>query len=352
MIFLANNEIKALPLEFFKLSNLAVLSLRALSSSFLLFTLCTDSLRIGNNSLEYLPPEIAELYALKDLDVVNNNLRFLPAEMTTMTLTNLNVHTNPWYPDPAKPATRDMPEAMDGATRVHFRVPPLREVVLRYLLTPSTNQQRFLAPTPAVTAAPAQQATTLEDRFQLPLQDGTLTPADAALFARLAPAAVSAPRRHAFSRSTTSGVSAGMFLPPTTTLLSKSEPAECSFSSRDGTTDAAAREQHEHQKGFGRCPSPRHFSGATHATTTWARLGPPFVMPAEERYTWAMELASVRVGETTGGVPLLWRGCGRGCLSFLDRVSTNAPAAAGVQREESEKDRRAGDGGEGVRTEA
>jgi Leucine-rich repeat (LRR) protein len=94
MIFLANNEIKALPLEFFKLSNLTVLSLRALSSSFLLFTLCTDSLRIGNNSLEYLPPEIAELYALKDLDVVNNNLRFLPAEMTTMTLTNLNVHTH------------------------------------------------------------------------------------------------------------------------------------------------------------------------------------------------------------------------------------------------------------------
>jgi hypothetical protein len=28
-------------------------------------------------------------------------------------------------------------------------------------------------------------------------------------------------------------------------------------------------------------------------------------MPAEERYTWVMELAGVRVGETTGGVPLL-----------------------------------------------
>jgi hypothetical protein len=91
-----------------------------------------------------------------------------------------------------------MPEAVDGATRVHFRVPPLREVVLRYLLTPSTNQLCFLAPTPAMTAAPVQQATTLEDRFQLPLQDGTLTPADAALFARLAPAAVSTPWRHAF----------------------------------------------------------------------------------------------------------------------------------------------------------
>ncbi|KAI0249386.1 hypothetical protein BJV78DRAFT_1227986 [Lactifluus subvellereus] len=320
MIFLANNEIKALPLEFFKLSNLTVLSLR-------------------NNSLEYLPPEIAELYVLKDLDVVNNNLRFLPAEMTTMTLTNLNVHTNPWYPDPAKPATQDTPEAVDGTTRVHFRVPPLREVVLRYLLTPSsTNQQRFLAPTPVATTARTQQPTTLEDRFQLPLQEGTLTPADAALFARLAPAAVSAPRRHAFSRSTTSGVSAGMFLPSTTTLLSKSEPAE-----RDGASDAVAREQ---QKGFGRCPSPRHFSSATHATTTWARLGPPFVMPAEERYTW-----------TTGGVPLLWRGCGRGCLAFLDRVGTNAPPApalapAGVQKEESENGHRGGDGGEGVQTEA
>ncbi|KAH9983250.1 hypothetical protein BJV74DRAFT_851415 [Russula compacta] len=293
MIFLANNGIKALPPEFFKLSNLTVLSLR-------------------NNSLDYLPSEIAQLQALKDLDVVNNNLRFLPAEMTTMTLTNLNVHTNPWYSDPANTATQDTPAAVDSATRVHFCVPPLREVVLRYLLTPSASQHRPLAPIPmttTTTTACARQTTMLEDRFQLPLQEGTLTPADAALIARLAPTAVSAPRWHAFSRATTSG--------------------------GDATPANPEQQQHE-QKSSGRCPSPRHNSAAP-VTWAWARHGPPFVLPAEERYTWVNELAGARVGETTGGVPLLWRGCGRGCLNFLD---DNKTIDVPVLPPEEENDRR------------
>lgn len=305
MVFLANNEIKTLPPEFFRLSNLTVLSLR-------------------NNSLDFLPPEIAQLQALKDLDVVNNNLRFLPAEMTTMTFTNLKVHTNPWYPDPANPTARDASDTVDAATHAHFRVPPLREMILRYLLTPSsTNQQLTLAShsTTTTSARTRLQPTTLEDRFQLPLQDGALSPADAALLARVAPAAVSAPRRHAFSRATTTSASAGagMFSPSHVKM-------ETARGSRAAGTAGAAQEQ----KCFGRCPSPRHCdvapppasaemsSAGLGAAIAWARLGPPFVMPAEERYTWVTEIAGVRVGETTGGVPLLWRGCGRGCLQFLD----------------------------------
>ncbi|KAI0284827.1 hypothetical protein BC826DRAFT_1054029 [Russula brevipes] len=311
MIFLANNEIKSLPAEFFKLSNLTVLSLR-------------------NNSLDYLPPEIAHLQALKDLDVVNNNLRFLPAEMTTMTLGNLNVHTNPWHPDPAHTAQKDAPDAVDGSTRVLFRVPPLRELVLRYLLTPSKGQQLPPKSTPTTVTtmtASARQPTTLEDRFQLPLQEGALTPADAALLARLAPAAVSAPRRHAFSRATTSGPSAGLFSPST---LSKSEkehpPIPHSSEAAEGAA-AAAQQKKIEQSGTGRCPSPRHGRAASPVASPWpwARLGPPFVQPAEERYTWVTELAGVRVGETTGGVPLLWRGCGRGCLDFLDEGTAAVP---------------------------
>ncbi len=61
-----------------------------------------------------------------------------------MTLTNLNVHTNPWFPDPAH-TTSPPQDSPDGTTRVHFRVPPLREMMLRYLLTPLENQQRPLA---------------------------------------------------------------------------------------------------------------------------------------------------------------------------------------------------------------
>jgi len=324
MIFLANNEIKTLPPEFFNLSNLTVLSLRARLAGSLFFAY-TYTLGTGNNSIEYIPPEIAQLQALKDLDVVNNNLRFLPAEMTTMALSNLNLHTNPWYPDPAH--TTPLPQdAPDGATRVHFRVPPLREVVLRYLLTPSANQQHPLAPistSTTTTVARARQSTTLEDRFQLPLQEGALTPADAALFARLAPAAVSAPRRHAFSRATTSGPGAGLF-----SSLPKSDPEH-----------ATTQEQQRHeQKGSGRCPSPRHCGACSQAAGPWpwVRLGPPFVLPAEERYTWVSELAGVRVGETTGGVPLLWRGCGPGCLDFLDEGKAAVAPGEG-QKEENDR---------------
>ncbi|KAI9438973.1 hypothetical protein H4582DRAFT_1946007 [Lactarius indigo] len=313
MIFLANNEITTLPSEFFRLSNLTVLSLR-------------------NNNLEYIPPEIAQLHALRDLDVVNNNLRFLPAEMTTMTFTNLKVHTNPWHPDPANPAAQDEPKTADAATRAHFRVPPLREMILRYLLTPSpTNQQRPLAPHPTTTTTSTtvrtrHQPTTLEDRFLLPLQDGALSPADVALFARVAPAAVSAPRRHGFSRSTTTSAGAGMF----SSAHVKAERREHG----SGAVDVAGAAQE--QKSFGRCPSLRHGGVAPAPAATspaglaaamaWARLGPPFVLPAEERYSWVTEIAGVRVGETTGGVPLLWRGCGRGCLDFLD-VAGPAPAS-------------------------
>jgi len=305
----------------------------------------TYTLGIGNNSLEYLPPEIANLQALKDLDVVNNNLRFLPAEMTTMALTNLNVHTNPWFPDPAHTASPPQ-DSPDGTTRLHFRVPPLREMMLRYLLTPSENQQPPLAPTTTATTMTvlrAQQPTMLEDRFQLPLQEGALTPADAALIARLAPAAVSAPRRHAFSRATTSGPGAGLFTCPST--LPKSEQERSTRRAGEAEESAAlttlSQEQPRHeQKSSGRCPSPRHCGAAQVARPwAWARLGPPFVLHAEERYTWVSELAGVRVGETTGGVPLLWRGCGPGCLDFLDE---GKPAVALGGTEKGEKNDRQG----------
>jgi len=254
--------------------------------------------------------------------VVNNNLRFLPAEMTTMTFTNLKVHTNPWYPDPANPAARDEPKTIDAMTCAHFRVPPLREMVLRYLLTPTpTDQQHALAPLPTTTTTSVRRRhppTTLEDRFQLPLQDGALSPADAALFALVAPAAVSAPRRHAFSRATTT--SAGLF----------SSSAHTKAKRERGSRAAGIAQE---QTSFGRCPSPRHCSvapaSAFAAAMGWARLGPPFVQPAEERFTWVTEIAGVRVGETTGGVPLWWRGCGRGCLDFLDPATAAAPASEG-----------------------
>ncbi len=37
---------------------------------------------------------------------------------------------------------------------------------------------------------------------------------------------------------------------------------------------------------------------------------------AEERFTWEDVVAGVNTGEPFG-VPLLWRGCSKGCLDFL-----------------------------------
>jgi hypothetical protein len=54
--------------------------------------------------------------------------------------------------------------------------------------------------------------------------------------------------------------------------------------------------------GISVCPSPQH-----HHRTVFARH-------AEERFTWEHRVAGVNVG---GAVPLRWRGCQWGCLSFL-----------------------------------
>ena len=74
-------------------------------------------------------------------------------------------------------------------------------------------------------------------------------------------------------------------------------------------------------------------------------------MLAEERYTWVTELA-VHVGETTAGVPLQWRGCGRAVwTSWIESALMPLPLLE-CKKEESENDRRGGDSGEGVPTEA
>src|SRR6266851_4660653 len=151
-------------------------------------------------------------------------------------------------------------------------------------------------------------------------------------------------RRHdtcAFSCATTSGPGVGLFTCPST--LPKSEQERSTRRGGEAEESAAlmtsSQEQPRHeQKSSGRCPSPRHCGAAQVARPwawAWARLGPPFVLHAEERYTWVSELAGVRVGETTGGVPLLWRGCGPGCLDFLNE---GKPAVALGGTEKGEKD--------------
>ena len=61
----------------------------------------------------------------------------------------------------------------------------------------------------------------------------------------------------------------------------------------------------ETHSGVGVCPSPHHAERAV------------FVRHAEERFSWEHVVAGQNVG-VEEGVPVLWRGCSRGCLDFLD----------------------------------
>ena len=119
------------------------------------FSLCSDALSIRNNiSLR----KLSYMHSKTSMWLTTSSV--FSAEIKIMALTNLSVRTKLSRPC-ERP--RDVPEAVGGATRVHFRV-PLRlsqEGVLRYRLTLSlTNYQLFLALAPAVATAYTQQPTT------------------------------------------------------------------------------------------------------------------------------------------------------------------------------------------------
>ncbi|KAK4541543.1 hypothetical protein LTR36_007840 [Oleoguttula mirabilis] len=61
-LFLSRNQLTALPLELFNLTNISVLSLR-------------------NNDLQHLSPAIARLNKLKELNIAGNNISYLPWEL-------------------------------------------------------------------------------------------------------------------------------------------------------------------------------------------------------------------------------------------------------------------------------
>lgn len=66
---------------------------------------------------------------------------------------------------------------------------------------------------------------------------------------------------------------------------------------------------------------------------SWVYEGPPFLHPAEERFVWVEKIAGHKVGEKSGRVPLLWRGCSLGCLDFLagkvDEVGASGATVVG-----------------------
>ncbi|RDX47172.1 hypothetical protein OH76DRAFT_1354879 [Lentinus brumalis] len=322
-LYLANNSITRLPAELFRVSALAVLSLRS-------------------NGLTHLPPQIAQLTALRELNVAQNKLRWLPAEMLGMRLGKLAVAGNPWMPPPpAAPRGTNENQADTTPTVsdpiVHFPVPPLTESCLRTLLAPynpspppahsqptppHASSSTVPAPPPPCSPYPLPPTHThlktfLEARHSVPITaDYTISPNISAVLRVCAPAAVSQPAEDRLPKH-----KKARWEDDDTPGPSRSA---CSASDDDEEEDIFAprprpRAQEEDEiTGVSVCPSLRHRA----ADGSWldGRV-PVFVRHAEERWTWQAEIAGVRVGaEGVGGVgvPVRWRGCSRGCLSFLD----------------------------------
>ncbi|VDC04255.1 unnamed protein product [Peniophora sp. CBMAI 1063] len=274
---LAANAIYALPPGLFALDNLTFLSLRG-------------------NRLEYLPPQIYRLRRLEVLNVSNNLLRYLPAELCELPLKQLYVHPNDrLLPDPSTGTshTGSSPWRAVNPVEVSDSVPSLREIILRYLLSPhvpeSTSPESphvLLTPhnLPMRVRVPAKGYTSnLVAHIQLPLSMSDLPPI-ARVLEEHQPGVIA---RSSYSRVSTAA----------------------SVSTAGGTA------QEELPKGVSHCMSPMHGDSA-------GGMGPPYVEHVEQRVLWAQNICGIDVGTTSGGgVPLLWRGCERGCLTFLDFTS-------------------------------
>ena len=159
-LYLMGNSITSLPRELFKVKNLTVLSLRTLSHS---LPLLPSNSNKGKNGLTFIPPEICLLTNLHELNISNNKLTFLPWQMRDMKIEKLLLNPNPFLPEPepmSKHASETDPYASPARRRRRSitplwlpptkpvlspltctldAVPPLTELCLRLLLTPSSS---------------------------------------------------------------------------------------------------------------------------------------------------------------------------------------------------------------------
>ena len=247
---------------------------------------------VGNNALTYIPPQIAQLRALRELNVANNRITILPAELTALRLDRLSVTPNPLLPVPSPAEAKHLRTRIVGpTTRMLGRVPPLSELILRYLISPSA---------PASPSNPNPQSI-LAQHYQLPLLDSlNLRPDFTRVLSASVPGAValpspSKPRRH----------------PPAI-------PHVPSDPDTTGDNDKAD----ETVVGMSHCLAPHHLApgdvGQNLPEGHWTWNDAPYAQCAENRIVWVEYIAGHKVGSGDYRVPLLWRGCGVGCLDFLE----------------------------------
>ena len=95
-------------------------------------------LSLRSNKLKVLSPRIGALKGLVELNLGVNQLSFLPAEILEMdSLETLTLHPNPWIRPPTPQSSSQKNARVLGPLIIHFTIPSLRESVSRSLLAPS-----------------------------------------------------------------------------------------------------------------------------------------------------------------------------------------------------------------------
>ncbi|KAK7683415.1 hypothetical protein QCA50_013678 [Cerrena zonata] len=258
-LFLANNQIQYMPPELFWVQGLVVLSLRG-------------------NCLTSIPPQIATLRNLEQLNISNNQIPYLPAEILGMTLQSLTLDMNPWlHPPTDVPRDPHTTSPIVSPTLTHYVIPSLKEFIHRVLFSPTEESGTEVA------LESMGGSTALPDHYPAHLWDE---------LHRCAAQII--PKRDIDMHPS----------PSKRTRRQKSYDHEFSFLSR-----AAEKRRVDNSAvcfGVGECPNSSHET---------KRI---FVRPAEERHTWERMIAGHHM--PFPGVPVLWRGCSRGCLDFLQPI--------------------------------
>ena len=287
-LYLAFNQITALPLKLFTLQNLTVLSIRKWCMRALLSM--AHFILPGQNKLTFIPPEIVWLRNLRELNIAGNLLKYLPAEMMEMSsLTQLQAFPNPcylkqpedkWYSSSTSGIPSESVDKRRCISDTEHTLPkiiPLVEMAFRVLLSQSlVNPEECL----------------LDEYYSLPLDEcpsDSIYPSDIGSSKRRFPYPIPSPLREILHTCV-----------PYSVYPEQSPPK--SYAHADNPPSSVT--------GVGYCPSPRH------RDQTGRHFKPGvFVHHAEQRITWESHITGLAVG---GYVPVLWRGCQWGCLDYLD----------------------------------
>ena len=223
-----------------------------------------------------IPPQIATLRNLEQLNISNNKITHLPAEILDMKLPSLSLDMNPWL-SPPDGAPRDplTTSRIVSPTKVHYTIPSLKEFIFRALFTTTQDSDG----TTVLDSIGGSAA--IPDFYPYHLW---------AELHRCDPRAI--PRRDLGLHPS----------PSKRARMQRPDGDEFSFlSSR--APQAGRSDESEETFGVGVCPNPSHETKKV------------FICPAEERYTWERTVAGNRM--SFPGIPVLWRGCSPGCLDFL-----------------------------------